>query len=139
MQFLNATESIIQQYCKREIECLNAALQLQNKIKHKLIDFVHIDNGGKSGIQHKIKKKKEGTREGFPDVMIICSNLNKNACKVLYIEFKRIGTPSQIQIKPNQIEYNNWLNDIGFDAYIINNPLFFKNKIIKDIQDFINK
>lgn len=139
MQFINAKESTIQQFCKREIDCLNSALKIQYKLKDDLIKFVHIDNGGKSGIQHKIKKKREGTEEGFPDVMIIVSNLDKSKRLTMFLEFKRIGTPSQIHITDKQYYYNKWLSDAGFYARIINNPLLFRTEIIAKIQQFINQ
>lgn len=137
--FINCLESNIQKFCKREIDCLNSAIKMQHKLKDDLIKFVHIDNGGKSGIRHKINKKLEGTEEGFPDVIIIASNLDKSSKLTMFLEFKRIGTPSQIHITDKQYYYNKWLSATGFYATIINNPLFFRMEIIAKIQKFINQ
>ena len=132
----NANESKIQQTCKRFFDNFANSVQIQNK--KKLLEFVHIDNGSKSGIRHKIKKKAEGTRAGFPDVMIIASKPDYSQRMVMFLEFKRIGTPSMIKIKDNQEEYKNWLSTIGFQSYILNNPVYFEKQILAIIQKFIN-
>jgi len=93
--------------------------------------FVAIDNGDTAGgkllpyqrILLYANKKKLGTKTGFSDVMLIREN------KICFVEFKRIGSESQIDIKEEQVDYRNWLESMGFKSYITNNPIFF-NKVI---------
>lgn len=97
--------------------------------------FVSIDNGDTAGgklldyqrINLYKNKKKTGTKHGFPDTMLIVKN------KIAFVEFKRIGAPSQIDIKQDQLDYQKWLQDMGFKAYITNNPIYFKNVILKEL------
>lgn len=136
LPLVSANESKIQQTCKRFFDTYASSIEMQ--YKRKLLEFVHIDNGSKSGIRHKIRKKAEGTRAGFPDVMIIASKPDYSQRMVMFLEFKRISTPSSIKIKDNQINYVNWLSTIGFEAMVLNNPLYFEKHILLDrIQNFI--
>ena len=96
--------------------------------------FVAIDNGDTAGGKLKPyqrivlykNKKKLGTKSGFSDVMLIRKG------KVAFVEFKRIGCPSEIDIKPEQLAYQKLLQDMGFKAYITNNPVYFNNVILKE-------
>lgn len=99
--------------------------------------FVAIDNGDTAGgklepykriVLYK-NKKKLGTKSGFSDVMLIRKG------KVAFVEFKRIGCPSQIDIKPEQLDYQKQLQDMGFKAYITNNPVYFNNVILKEFAE----
>ena len=57
LPFLDINESDLQIYCKRLFDAF--AFQLKMKYKRDLALFVQIDNGSKSGIRYKIKKKAE--------------------------------------------------------------------------------
>lgn len=135
IRYLNFTESEIQITCKRIFDSF--AFQLELEYKKTLLDFIQIDNGAKSGIRYKIKKKKEGTKKGFPDVMILATTLNNSQQKTFFVEFKRIGN---YKISDEQLEYHKKLNQMGFESYITNNPIFFEKYIVLDrIQNFIFK
>lgn len=115
----NCLETKIQQVCHN---------MFLAKYMDKSAEFVQIDNGGKMGFTQKRKKKAEGTKAGFPDVMLIRKN------KVAFVEFKRIGTPSQIDVREDQIKYMNWLNNNNYKAYITNNPIYFQEVILKEFE-----
>lgn len=110
------SESRLQQVCRNVFE----AWLIENKINGL---FVQIDNGGigLSDIQ-KMKKKREGTRAGFPDVMLITQE------RILFIEFKRIGG----QIAQQQLKAQEELLSMGYLSFIINNTVFFK-KLLADL------
>lgn len=98
--------------------------------------FIAIDNGDTAGSKLKPyqrialyqNKKKTGTKHGFCDVMLIGKN------KIIFVEFKRIGTPSQIEVRQDQLDYQEWLKSAGFKSYITNNPIYFKNVILEEFR-----
>lgn len=128
----NALETKIQQICHN---IFNNTI-LSNINNNKIAEFVQVDNGGKLKPCGKIRKYKEGTKKGWPDVFLIFGKKGYN--KIIFIEFKRIGCLSSVQITPEQQYYHDWLNGIGFTTYITNNPIFFKNVICKEVTDFLN-
>lgn len=136
--FRNALETKIQQYCHKEFNAL--ASEVRYKYGEKLMEFVQVDNGGKMGVRQKMKKKAEGTKDGFPDVQLLLGPPKGSDLEpqVIYIEFKRIGVPSQVIVKDNQLMYHSWLNSIGFKAYITNNPIFFRDVILGEVRKFYN-
>jgi len=125
IQQANLSESIIQQTCKRIFE----EWLLDNKLKGM---FIQIDNGGKASIAQKVKKKLEGTVEGMCDVLILVSNAEGKTYEA-FIEFKRIGSPSQVKPRDSQIETHNKLLELGYIVHLTNNTVFFKNSILKEI------
>ncbi|NVM36894.1 MAG: VRR-NUC domain-containing protein [Candidatus Lokiarchaeota archaeon] len=120
-------ESRIQQNCNRIFSYWTQNLELEGL-------FVHIDNGGKSGIAHKVKKKFEGVIYGFPDVMLLVSNKEgkKYEC---FIEFKRISSPSAVKPKDNQLETHTTLRELGYDVFVINNAIYFEKVILENIKN----
>lgn len=87
--------------------------------------FVQIDNGGKMGVQQRMKKKLEGTLSGFPDVMLLVEG-----GKQVFIEFKKVGG----KIDAKQLEFEQKLYALGFKSYLINNTLYFR-RILEEIND----
>ena len=71
---------------------------------------------------------------GFPDVVILASLAGSQL--VIFVEFKRIGTPSQVKISDNQKHWNEVLQAMGFLAFITNNPLYFEKVICGEIRKF---
>ena len=128
----NALETKIQTHCHNLFK--NLSFDLERKFGKKVAEFIQIDNGGKMGIRQKSKKKAEGTKQGFCDIEIILGNGKQT--KNIYIEFKRIATPSGIVVGDKQQYYHNWLKEVGYDAYITNNPLYFREVILKSVRDF---
>lgn len=105
------SESQIQQACR------NIFLQKIGK------GFIQIDNGGKMSVAMKMKKKREGTVAGMVDVMLITQN------KIVFVEFKRIGSPSQINPSLEQKEMHQFLSSQGFTVYVINNTAAFERML----------
>lgn len=130
----NATETIVQQYCHRLFN--EMAEEYRRKFGKEVMVFVQIDNGGKMGFAQKKKKKAEGTKKGFPDASLFLGSPCGQFSKVIFVEFKRMGTPSQIQLGDEQVFYHAWLNEIGFSAYITNNPIYFRDVILKEVREF---
>lgn len=137
-----AKESIIQQHCHTLFNEL--AMQLEKRFGKKVAVFVQMDNGDTSAGSLKPhqrmalfkRKKAEGSKKGFPDVSLFLGSPCGQRNKSIFIEFKRMGTPSQIDLTDEQIFYNNWLNEVGFDAYITNNVVFFETEILKKVKQF---
>jgi len=130
----NQRETYIQQYCHSIFKGI--AYELQLKYKANVAQFIQLDNGGSSNSSTRKRKAAEGTKSGVPDVALFFGLPDCN--KVILVEFKRIGSPSQINISPKQEHYNKWFNSIGFEAYITNNPLYFRDVICKSMVDFFN-
>lgn len=139
-QQISTDELFLLQFASNKKGCLEKQIQeichimFCNKFDGR--GFIAVDNGDTAGGNLKPfqrialykNKKKMGTKHGFPDVMLIVKN------KIVFVEFKRIGTPSQIDIKQDQLDYQKWLTDNGFKAYITNNPLFFRDVILKEFK-----
>jgi len=143
VQLKGLLESKIQERCKNILEALG--VELERKYSKKVVEFVQFDNGDTSAGKLKPyqrmalfkRKKAEGSKKGFPDTGIFIGSPCGQYSKVILTEFKRIGSLSQIDISPEQEYYHNWLNLIGFKAYITNNPIFFKNVICKEVTNFL--
>jgi hypothetical protein len=114
-------ETYIQQQCKKIFD------NLQLKYQNIPMQFLQIDNGGEySSIANKMRKKAEGTVKGASDVIMFIKN------KVIFCEFKRIGAPSQIDIKQEQVDFQERMKkDFNCYCIITNNPLYFNSYIEK--------
>lgn len=140
--FHNALETKIQTYCHNLLKTL--AFDLERKYNKKVVEFVQFDNGDTSAGKLKpnqakalfSRKKREGSKRGFFDSGIFMGTPCGKHSKVILVEFKRIGSPSQIHITPEQQNYHDWFNSIGFEAHITNNPLYFREVILKSVRDF---
>lgn len=132
--------------------CHNIIKNKYGYLKNCDIDFIQIDNGGKSGINQKKIKKAEGTRKGFFDVVIILHRKLTSseymyspryanyAYQVtsgkIYIEFKKIGI---YKISNEQQywhdKYMNWCESTHF----CNNTPYFQQIICKEIDSFLRE
>ena len=126
-------ETHIQQSACRMVKSYAITLPKNYRLK-----FVQIDNGGNLSIAGKIRKKREGTYANFCDVMILGFNGKEN--KVWFVEFKRVGSRSEIvgdkehfEAQLREIED---LNYMGFEAYITNNMLFFEHVVMESVKQF---
>jgi len=135
-------ESEIQQSFHEQSNTLTRELKEQNKFNE--LEFVQIDNGDTAGgkltetqrmVLYK-RKRAEGSKKGFPDVMIPFYSAKLNYRDVVYCEIKKITVPSKIHLRKEQLNWFLKLNSMGFKAYITNNPIFFKKVILKEIEDF---
>ena len=81
------------------------------------------------------RKKAEGSRAGFPDCSMLISDKNKR--DVLFCEVKKIGAPSDVRLTEEQLGWFINLNRMGFKCYITNNPIFFRDVILKEIKEFL--
>lgn len=86
------------------------------------VGFIQIDNGCPS-LGMRLRKGREGTVSGFPDVMLIGKN------KVIFVEFKRINSPAAIEPKPEQKKQHEFLKACGFQVFTTNNTVFFEREI----------
>ena len=128
----NALETNIQQICHNLFKRL--AFDLECKYKKKVAEFIQIDNGGSAKSSTRLRKFCEGTKSGFCDTEILLGNGKQT--KNIYVEFKKIDEPKKVVIKKKQQYYHDWLNSIGFEAHITNNPLYFREVILKSVRDF---
>ena len=58
-----------------------------------------------------------------------------NLRDTVFCEVKRIGAPSEIHLTEEQLDWFLKLNSMGFNAYIINNPIFFRDVVLKQIKN----
>jgi hypothetical protein len=135
-------ETNIQQHFQKQFNL--EVLQLKKLNKFNELEFVQIDNGdGAAGNLTNIqrmalfsRKKAEGSKKGFSDIMILYYSAKLNYRDTVYCEVKKIGAPSEIHLTEEQLYWFLKLNRMGFDAYITNNPIFFENVILKKIKSF---
>ena len=131
-------ETYIQQDCKREFDIIKS--QHYDEI---YMDFMQIDNGG--GLANKMKKKCEGTISGASDSQLWFANIKTGKVKIINCEFKRIGTPSQIDTfddSKKQIHLNKqkdfqlkWQQQYNCKGIITNNKLYFRKIVLETIND----
>ena len=135
-------ESKIQQSFCEQFNTFARKLKAQNKF-HDL-EFVQIDNGDTAGgklteIQRIVlykRKRAEGSKKGFPDVMIPFYSAKLNYRDVVYCEIKKIAAPNGIHLTEEQLNWFLKLNSMGFKSYITNNPIFFKGTILEEIKEY---
>jgi hypothetical protein len=108
------SESQIQQACRRIF-----LAKFGNKVK-----FMQIDNGGKMSIILRKKKAREGTVEGAPDVLLLGKNRTG-----MFVEFKKIGKPCEVEPREEQIETHEFLRDCKFPVHVVNNTVYFEKVI----------
>lgn len=138
-------ETNIQQHFHREFNLLACELKMLNKFNR--LEFVQIDNGdGAAGnltnnqrMALFSRKKAEGSRKGIPDIMMPFFASNLNYRDVVFCEVKKIGAPSAIHLTQEQLDWFITLNDMGFNSYITNNPIFFRDVVLKNIKEFYAK
>lgn len=125
-------ETYIQQSCKIIFD--RVKLEMRDKFE---MDFMQIDNGGKQTMGGKFRKKAEGTIKGASDVQLWFYCKKTGLSKMVLCEFKRIGTPSQIDIKDEQVAFQErWKAFYNCEGFITNNPLYFEWKIYDILKNF---
>lgn len=125
-------ETYIQQSCKTIFDRIK--LEMRDKFE---MDFMQIDNGGKQTQGGKFRKKAEGTIKGASDVQLWFYCKKTRLSKMVLCEFKRIGTPSQIDIKDEQVAFQErWKQFYNCEGFITNNPLYFEWKIYDILKNF---
>lgn len=140
VRFAKLSESDIQKYFYQQIKIL--AIEASSKNKFHYLEAVKNDNGDAivtrlSENQKRafyMRKKAEGFKSGFPDLTILSYSALLNLRDTTYLEVKKINAPSAISLTEEQLNWFVKLNNAGFDSYITNNPIFFKNVILKQIE-----
>lgn len=142
LRFANLKESEIQKYFYSQIQYLTLEITKQNKFNY--IEAVKNDNG--DAVVSKLtqnqrmafyaRKKAEGFKTGFPDLQILLYNNSINLKDTIYLELKRIDAPSGIHLMQEQLDWFVKLNNIGYNSYITNNPIFFRDVVLKNIKNF---
>ena len=126
-------ETYIQQSCKVIFDGIK--LEMRDRFE---MDFMQVDNGGKQTQGGKFRKKAEGTIKGASDVQLWFHCKKTGLSKMVLCEFKRIGTPSQIDIKEEQIAFQvRWQKFYNCDGFITNNPLYFEWKIYDILKNLL--
>ena len=129
-------------YFYKQAQLLDCELKVQNKFNQ--LEFVQIDNGDTAGgklteIQRMVlykRKKAEGGRKGFSDVMMPFYSATLNYHDVVFCEVKKIAAPSGINLREEQLDWFLKLNSMGFKSYITNNPIFFKKVVLEEIKNY---
>ena len=134
IQTKGTTETKVQQECKKIFEGLATVYS-----KELVMDFMQIDNGGNLSIGGKMKKKAEGTIKGASDVIIWIAKKHKPETRQTFlVEFKRVGVPSEVRIKEEQIEFQKrWKECYAVEGIITNNIAYFENWLENLILKFI--
>ena len=141
-RFANLKESEIQKYFFSQIR--NLGIEIMSKNKLNFMEAVKNDNG--DAVVSKLtdnqrmafyaRKKAEGFKGGFPDLTIFLFNSRICLRDTMYLELKRIDAPSGIHLTEEQLDWFVKLNNMGYNSYITNNPIFFRDIVLKDIKNF---
>ena len=125
---------------KVEVAITNILRGLASDIQHRGIGKIRhfkIDNGANLSVGGKIYKWKEGVVANEPDKEICVYSKKKNANLTLKVEIKRVGAPSQLEIREGQIKTLKEYNEMGYPAFITNNTLYFERVVCKRILEFL--
>ena len=141
-RFSGLKESEIQKYFFSQIR--NLGIEIMSKNKLNFMEAVKNDNG--DAVVSKLtdnqrmafyaRKKAEGFKGGFPDLTILLFNSRICLRDTMYLELKRIDAPSGIHLTEEQLDWFVKLNNMGYNSYITNNPIFFRDVVLKDIRNF---
>ena len=142
LRFAGLKESEIQKYFYSQIR--NLGIEIMSKNKLNFIEAVKNDNG--DAVVSKLtqnqrmafyaRKKAEGFKGGFPDLTILLFNSRLCLRDTMYLELKRIDAPSGIHLTEEQLVWFVKLNNMGYNSYITNNPIFFRDVVLKEIRNF---
>lgn len=141
-RFANLKESEIQKYFFSQIR--NLGIEIMSKNKLNFMEAVKNDNGDavvlkltqNQRMAFYARKKAEGFKGGFPDLTILLFNSRLCLRDTMYLELKRIDAPSGIHLTEEQLDWFIKLNNIGYNSYITNNPIFFRDVVLKEIKNF---
>ena len=87
--------------------------------------FIQTDNSRATKFQ-RMRAGLGGYEEGATDAYLVGKNT------VFFVEFKKIGSPSEIEPRPAQIEMNKFLLDCGHKAFFCNNTVYFEKVICEE-------
>ena len=142
LRFAGLKESEIQKYFFSQIR--NLGIEIMSKNKLNFMEAVKNDNG--DAVVSKLtdnqrmafyaRKKAEGFKGGFPDLTILLFNSRLCLRDTMYLELKRIDAPSGIHLTEEQLVWFVKLNNMGYNSYITNNPIFFRDVVLKEIRNF---
>jgi hypothetical protein len=141
-RFAGFKESEIQKYFYSQIR--NLGIEIRSKNNPNFMEAVKNDNG--DAVVSKLtdnqrmafyaRKKAEGFKGGFPDLTILLFNSRICLRDTMYLELKRIDAPSGIHLTEEQLDWFKKLNNMGYNSYITNNPIFFRDVVLKEIRNF---
>ena len=141
-RFSGLKESEIQKYFFSQIR--NLGIEIISKNKLNFMEAVKNDNG--DAVVSKLtqnqrmafyaRKKAEGFKGGFPDLTILLFNSRLCLRDTMYLELKRVDAPSGIHLTEEQLDWFVKLNNMGYNSYITNNPIFFRDVVLKEIRNF---
>ena len=141
-RFASLKESEIQKYFFSQIR--NLGIEIMSKNKLNFMEAVKNDNG--DAVVSKLtdnqrmafysRKKAEGFKGGFPDLTIFLFNSRLCLRDTMYLELKRVDAPSGIHLTEEQLDWFVKLNNMGYNSYITNNPIFFRDVVLKEIRNF---
>ena len=141
-RFASLKESEIQKYFFSQIR--NLGIEIISKNKFDFMEAVKNDNG--DAVVSKLtenqrnafyaRKKAEGFKGGIPDLTIFLYNSRICLRDTMYLELKRIDAPSGIHLTEEQLDWFVKLNNMGYNSYITNNPIFFRDVVLKEIRNF---
>ena len=142
LRFAGFKESDIQKYFYSQIR--NLGIEIRSKNNPNFMEAVKNDNG--DAVVSKLtdnqrmafyaRKKAEGFKGGFPDLTILLFNSRLCLRDTMYLELKRIDAPSGIHLTEEQLDWFVKLNNMGYNSYITNNPIFFRDVVLKEIRNF---
>ena len=142
LRFAGLKESEIQKYFYSQIR--NLGIEIRSKNNPNFMEAVKNDNG--DAVVSKLtqnqrmafyaRKKAEGFKGGFPDLTILLFNSRLCLRDTMYLELKRIDSPSGIHLTEEQLDWFVKLNNMGYNSYITNNPIFFRDVVLKEIRNF---
>ena len=141
-RFASLKESKIQKYFFSQIR--NLGIEIISKNKFDFMEAVKNDYG--DAVVSKLtenqrkafyaRKKAEGFKGGIPDLTIFLYNSRICLRDTMYLELKRIDAPSGIHLTEEQLDWFVKLNNMGYNSYITNNPIFFRDVVLKKIRNF---
>lgn len=111
-------ELTLQQACKNSFRS-----RFQDKAK-----FIQTDNSRTTAVQ-RMRSGLGGYEEGATDVYLVGKDK-----KIVFVEFKRIGSPSEIEPTDKQKEMHEFLLNCNHKAYFCNNTVYFEKVICEEFR-----
>lgn len=107
-----------------------------NLAKYPMLRFLNSSaNGMKTTIKTAIRAKKTGMKKGYPDIFLPHPNKDYHG---LFIELKRKENKtlklSKGRVTPEQVQWINYLNSVGYLAIIA----YGAEEAINAIKDYLN-
>ncbi len=140
LQQAGMSESNIQARCKSLTQQFDLAISQQQPGARAI--FVQFDNGGNLTDLGRIRKAREGTLAGMTDSVVLYSIPNEEGKPELglhFVEFKRIGTKSQIEPSDEQKRVHEMLGSMGAEVTVTNSIPYFKERILGSILNKIKR